>query len=141
MVHRLDDVVADPPVARLVFHQLPIERLKLAAPVGIGRTSRLKRGRLHEGEVLEGASCCLRTGAHAMADGTALHEDDWMMTILTCDRGGQPEHETRLCLPGHLLEAVRRDVVAFVDDEMAVVAHAIIHDALANHALNQGDVE
>src|SRR5579864_5982306 len=76
-----------------------------------------------------------------MPDWTALHEDDRVVTVLACHRGGQPEDEARFCLPRHLLEAVRRDMVTFIDDEVAVIGHKIVDDALADQALNQGDIE
>jgi hypothetical protein len=38
----------------------------------------------------------------------ALHEDDWMVTILACDSCRQAEDEASLGLPCNLLEAMRR---------------------------------
>src|SRR5262245_37807698 len=76
-----------------------------------------------------------------MPDRAALHEDDWMVAVLACHRGGQPEDEARLGLPRHLLEAVRREMVAFVDDEVAVVGNAVVDDALAHQALNHCDID
>ena len=53
----------------------------------------------------------------------------------------KPNDESRLGLARHLLEAVRRQVMAFVDDHVAVVGDAIIDDTLPDEALNDGDVE
>ena len=38
-------------------------------------------------------------------------------------------------------EALRRQVVALVDDDVSVVGDAIVHDALLDEALNDGDVD
>jgi hypothetical protein len=43
-----------------------------------------------------------------MSNRTALHDDDWMVTILACDSGRQAKDESGLGLPCDLLNAVRR---------------------------------
>ena len=141
VAHRLDDVVADAPVARLVVDQLLIERLELHALVGIGSPGRLERRRLHEDEVLERPRGRLRPRVDAMPDRSALHEDDRMVTVLARDGRRQPDDESGLGLARDLLEAVRRQVMTLVDDQVAVVGHAIIDDALPDEALNDRDVE
>ena len=140
-VHRLDDVVADAPVARVVVHQLLVERLELHALVGVGSSCRLERRRLHEDEVLERSRRRLHSRIHAMPDRPALHEDDRVVAVLPRDGRRQPEDEPRLRLARDLFEAVRRQVVALVDDQVAVVGHAIIDDALPDQALNDRDIE
>ena len=50
-------------------------------------------------------------------------------------------HESRLDVARHLLEAVRREVMALVDDQLPVVGHAIVNDALPDETLNDSDVE
>ena len=140
-VHRLDDVVADATVAQLVVDQLLVERLELHPLVGIGTPVRLERRRLHEDEVLERASGRLRSCVHSMANRSALHEDDGMVAVLARDGRRQPHDESRLGLARHLLEAVRRQVMALVDDQMAVVGHAIIDDTFSDQTLNDGHVE
>ena len=71
----------------------------------------------------------------------ALHEDDRMMAVLASDRGGQSQDESRLGPADDLLEAAGREMVALVDDEMTVLRHAILDDALAHQALNDGHVQ
>ena len=61
-VHRLDDVVADAPVASVVVDQFLIERLELHSLVRVGSPARLKRRRLHEDEMFKRAGCRLRSG-------------------------------------------------------------------------------
>ena len=79
--------------------------------------------------------------ADAVAHRAALHEDDRMVAVLPRDGGRQPQHVLRPRPPRDLLEAVRGQVVALVDDEVAVVGHAVVHDALAHQALNERHVE
>ena len=129
VLHRLDHVVADPPVASVVGDQLLIQRLELETPVGFGRRGGWNDGRLHERVVLERSGGRLCPGVDAMPDRPALHEDDRVMAVLARDGRGQPEDEPRLRLAGHLLEAVRREVVALVDDQVAVVGDAVVDDA------------
>ena len=76
-----------------------------------------------------------------MPDRPALHEDDRVVAILAGDGRRQPEHEPRLGLSRDLLEAVGRQVMALVDDQVAVVGDAIVDDALSDEALNHGDIE
>jgi len=40
-----------------------------------------------------------------------------------------------------LLEAVRRQMVAFIDDHLPVVANAVVDNTFTNEALNDGDIE
>ena len=56
-----------------------------------------------------------RTGPHCM-------KMIGMVAVLARDGRGQPSDESRFGLARHLLEAVRRQVMALVDDQMAVVA-------------------
>lgn len=76
-----------------------------------------------------------------MSDGTALHEDDRVMAILPRHGRGQANHELSLRPTNHLLKAVRRQVVAFIDDDLPILADAVINDPLADEALNDGHVE
>ena len=57
--------------------------------------------------MLERTDCGLGARIDAMADGTALHEDDGMMAVLARDSGRKAHHEPCFGLPRHLLEAAR----------------------------------
>jgi hypothetical protein len=50
-------------------------------------------------------------------------------------------HEPGLRLPHDGLEGVRRQMVALVNDDVAVVGDPIVDDALLDEALNQGDID
>ena len=125
-MQRLDDVFANASIACVVFDQFAIQGLKLEPPVGLRRAGRLKWCRLYQRVVLEGAGSRLGLGVHAVPNRTALHEDDWMMTIFARDGRGQPEDEPCLGLASHLLEAMGGEMVAFVDDE-APVSNKVRH--------------
>ena len=71
----------------------------------------------------------------------ALHEDDRVVAVLARDGRRQSEDESSLCLAGHLFEAVGREVVALVHDQVAVVRDAVVDDTFPDEALNDGDVE
>ena len=52
----------------------------------------------------------------------------------------QAHHESGSGLAYHLLEAVRRQVMALIDDHMAVLSDAVIHDTFSDEALNDADI-
>ncbi len=76
-----------------------------------------------------------------MPDRSALHEDDRMMTILPRDRCGKAQDESRLRPTDDFFKAPRGEMVAFIDDHMAVIGDAIVHDTFANQALNDCHVD
>src|ERR1700737_1466984 len=117
ITHRLDDVVADPTSAKLVVDQLLVDSLELDTLVSIWTSLRLERGRLHEDIVLEGMGRRLHPRVHARSHWAALHKDDRMVPVLARDGRGESHDESRFGLACHLLEAVRRQVMAFVDDQ------------------------
>ena len=83
----------------------------------------------------------LRLGIDAMANRSALHEDDRMMAVLARDGGRQARDELRLRLTDDLLETLGGQMVTFIHDEMAVFCQPIAHDALAHQALDDRHVE
>ena len=141
VVHRLNDILADATVTQLVVNQFLVEGLELHSLVGLRPPARLEGRRLHEDDVLEGAGRRLRSCVHSMANRSALHEDDGVVAVLARDGRRQAHDEPRLGLARHLLEAVRGQVMTFVDDQVAVLGHAIRDDTLPDEALNDGDVE
>ena len=91
--------------------------------------------------MLERTRSRLCLGIDAVSNRTALHEDDGVVAVLASDGRGQSKNEPRLRLPGHLFETVRGEVVALVDDEMAVPIHAIVDHAFLDETLNDGHVD
>ena len=75
-----------------------------------------------------------------MSNRTALHEDDRMVTVLACDGCRQANDKSGFGLAYHLLETVRRQVMALIDDHMAVLSDAVIYYAFSDETLNDADV-
>ena len=79
----------------------------------------------------EGPLPGLRLRAGPEPDGTALHEDDRMVTVPARDRRGQAEDVFRLGQARDGLEADGGDMVALVDHELAVIGDDVIDLALS----------
>ena len=71
---------------------------------------------------------------------TALHEHDRMVAVLARHGRRQPQHVLDLRPARDLLEADGGEMVALVDDEMAVVGDDVVHLVAAHEALNDGNV-
>ena len=75
-----------------------------------------------------------------MANRTALHEDDRMMTVFAGYRRGQTGDKLRLGSSGHEFEAAGRQMVAFINNQVPIAPDSIVHHAFANQTLDQGNV-
>ena len=53
----------------------------------------------------------------------------------------RPSDESSLRPTDHLFKAVRRQMVAFIDDHLPVLGDAIVHDIFADEALNDRHIE
>src|SRR5690349_17881179 len=84
-LHRFDHVVTDSTRPCLIVDQLLIERLECDPPVGVGRLGRLKGCRLDKNEMFKRPRGSLRPCVDPMSNGSALHEDDGVMSVLTRD--------------------------------------------------------
>lgn len=89
----------------------------------------------------EGAFGGLLTGIDGVSDGAALHEDDGMVAVLAGDGGGKSEDEFGLCPADREFETLRREVMAFIDDDVPVVGDEVFDDAFANETLDHNDVD
>ena len=81
-----------------------------------------------------------RSGAHAESGRSALHIDDGMMTVFSGWRRRQPYNVLGLHLPHNLLECERRDVVALINNYLAVLDDKILHLFFAAQALDDRNV-
>ena len=90
--------------------------------------------------MLERAGCRLGASVYLMSNRTALHEDDRMVAVLACDGCRQANHESGFGLAYHLLDTVRRQVMALIDDHLAVLSDAVIHDTFSDETLNDADI-
>jgi hypothetical protein len=138
--NRVDDIFADSPGSRLVVDQLLIQGLKFDALIRIRVSRRLECCGLNEHEMLEGARRRLCASIYLMSNRTALHEDDRMVTVLACDSCRQAKDESGPGLTRNLFETVRRQMVAFVNDHVAVIGDEVSDHALADETLNDADV-
>ncbi len=64
-----------------------------------------------------------------------------MMSVFSNGRGRQSQDVFRLHLSHHLFKRDGRDVVAFVNYDMAVLGHQVLCHALAMQALDQRDID
>jgi septum formation topological specificity factor MinE len=135
-----ENVLANSPSTRLVVDQLLVEGLKFHTLVRIRVPRRLEGCRLNQHEVLEGTRRGLCASVYLMPNWTALHEDDRMVAVLACDCCRQSNDESGLGLAYHLLETMRRQVMALVDNHMAILRNAVIDDAFSDQTLNDADV-
>src|SRR5262245_39865121 len=137
----VENVLTDSPSARLVVDQPLTERLKFDALVRIRLPRRLEGCRLNQDEVFERPRSGLCARIYLMSNRATLHEDDRMVTVLACDGRRQADDESCFGLACDLFETVRRQMVALVDDHMAVLGHSVIDDALSDETLNYADVD
>jgi len=70
-----------------------------------------------------------------------LHENNGMVAVLARDGSRQSEDEMRLAPPRHHFETDSGQMVAFVNNYLAVVADKIIDVNLADEALDERNVD
>ena len=92
----LNDLLADRSIPSLVVYQELIKRLELEPFICTCGAAGLKRGWANNDRVFERSCRRLRFGVDSMPHRAALHEDDWMMTVLARHRRGQAQDESRL---------------------------------------------
>jgi len=80
------------------------------------------------------------TRINTMPNRPALHEDDRMMTIFAGHRRGQSEDIARFRPAGYELKTRRRKMMAFIDNQMAVIRYQVGDFASAHEALDQRDI-
>lgn len=90
--------------------------------------------------MFEGPGGSLYLRVHAISYRPALHEDDWVVTVLSRDGRREPSHKPRLGLTRHTFEALCREMVTLVDNKVTVLANSIVDNTLLHQALNDGDV-
>ena len=135
-----NDILADAAIPRFVADEFGIERSKLDSFVRRRRHCRLKGCRTYKNTVRKRTPHRLRFRVDAMPHRAALHEDDRMMAILPSDRCGQSRDELCFRTPDDLFKAVRRQMVALIDDHMTIVSDAIVNDTLADQTLDDRNI-
>jgi len=79
--------------------------------------------------------------AHVEPDRATLHKDDRLMAIFSSRRSRQAGNIFGFDLPHDLLEAERRNMVAFINDDVAVLSDEVLHFTFAVETLKQSDVD
>src|SRR5688572_14809029 len=75
-----------------------------------------------------------------MSNRAALHEDNRMVPVLACDGCRQTNDEAASGVAYHLLETVSRQVMALVDNHVAVLGDAVVSCAFSEQTLKDADV-
>ncbi len=107
--------------------QLRIQGLKFDAAIFGRSVKRTKIRRTDVDGMFKGTHGSLMSGIDSIANWSALHEDDGMMSVFSSQRGGQAGHEFGLRLTDDLLKAGSGQMMAFIYDEMSIISHEIAH--------------
>ena len=83
----------------------------------------------------------LTLGVDGIADGAEFELQDRVMSISPARRSGQPHDIAGLHLAHHPLERDRRNMVALVDNHLAIRRDAVVYPILSVEALERGDVQ
>jgi hypothetical protein len=75
-----------------------------------------------------------------MPNWAALHEDDRVVAILSRDSGREAKNELRLRTSDNLFEAMRGEMMTFINDQMSILRNTIIDDALSHETLDHSDI-
>ena len=135
------DVIDDQAISSVVGDQRLVKIMELDAQVGVPGARRVESRRTHPDVVGKRSLCGLLARTDSMADRSALHENDWVVPVLAGHGRRQAKDIPGLRSPDQLLEARRRQVMAFVHDQMTVFPDAVIDHARADEALDQRYVE
>src|SRR5689334_19976865 len=91
--------------------------------------------------MLEGVSRHPLLGIGPKTHRTALHKDDRMVAILPHDRCRQTRDELRLGLARNLLKTLGGEMVAFIYNEVPIVADQVIDYAVSDQALGHPHIQ
>jgi hypothetical protein len=128
-------------VSRVVSPQTFVQLMKFGARIRLGRRDRAKIRRTNEDVVRKRSRGGLALRVNAMTDRAALHENDRVMPVLASNRRGQTGYELRFGSAGDQLKAAGAKMVAFIHDQMPVIANPIINHPFANKALDERYVQ
>src|SRR4029078_8968696 len=104
-----------------------VEALKFDTFVRIRVLRRLEGSRLNQHEMFERSRRRLRARIDLMSALTARHEDDRMVTVLACDGCRQADYKSGFGLAYYLLETVGRQVMALVENHLAVMGARLLN--------------
>ena len=75
-----------------------------------------------------------------MANRSALHEDDGMMSVLSGDCRGQTHDVPRFRPPGDKLEARCGQVMTFIDNQVTEISDHVRNFPIADETLDERDI-
>ena len=73
-------------------------------------------------------------------NGSALHENNWMMAVFAGDRRRQPKNKARLSPPVPV-QNLTRTVGGTIYDEMPVIANDVVNFSFSHQALDEGHID
>ena len=117
------------------------EALVFPALVLVRIAFRKEAGGPHQHLVGEGAGRSLGAGIDAIPHRSTLHENDGMVSVLSRYRGGKTHDIAGLGAAGDPFKTLSGEVMTFIEDQLAVVAHEVKHFAFFDETLNQRDIE
>jgi hypothetical protein len=132
IAHRAQDVGTNHFVPGLFISQRLTEPVKFFTGIILGFRRGVKTGRPNKYPVSERPGRRLLFGINPMPHRAALHEDDRVMAIFACQRGGQAGHEFCFGLADHQLEVLSGQVMTFIHDQVTVIRDPIIDCPLVN---------
>ncbi len=132
------DVVQNETVAVLVGRQCGVEQLDAAHG---HRAITTEHGLADDQSMIERPSRRLAPGIDGEAHRAELHLGDRVKAVPPARRGRQPGNEAGLHLGQYSLEGHGRDVVALVDDDMAVRRDQVVDAARARETLDHRHVQ
>src|SRR5438034_1018198 len=83
---------------------------------------------------------CLLLCGDPVTHRPALHKDNRMMSVFASDRRRKPCDIARFGASRDQFKTCRRQMMTFINDQVAVGADAIVHDPLPDQALYQRNV-
>jgi hypothetical protein len=135
------DILEEESVSRFVVDEGFAEIAKLLPRIRVGFARLADVCQADNNIVHEWALKGLMSGLDAVSHGTALHENDWVVSILAVHGGGKSGDEASLGAACNQLESRGGYVVALVYDEMAIVGDEVGDCAFSNEALDECDVD
>src|SRR6266571_2094865 len=116
LLDRADNVGANHAISCIVIAQSLIQLMKFRTRVREGCLGRVKTGWANQDMMRERPSRHLALGVNPIANGTTLHENDRVMSVLASDGGGQAGHEFGFGSSRHQLKTVGGKMVAFINN-------------------------
>ena len=134
------NVIENQSVTNLIICQRIINSLNRQR-TAICLFGKLKRGLPDLNTMVERSFCGLVPRVDPKTYGSALHKNNWMMAVFAGDRRRQPKNIPRLSPPGDQFKADGRQVVAFINNELPVIANNVVNFSFSYQTLDEGHID